>query len=170
VMIPQLVRESVSIRGIARVLKIAVRTVVNGIRTIARGITKPPIVMNQAAFEVDELHTYIGNKENQYWIAYAINQTTREVIDFVIGKRTKRTLSMLINTLLLSGVRRICTDHLNIYRSLIPKAIHDCKSYCTNHIERKNLSIRTHIKRLSRRTICFSRSYSLLESCMRIYF
>jgi IS1 family transposase len=170
VMIPQLVCESVSIRGIARVLKIAVRTVVNGIRKIARGIVKPPIIMNQAAFEVDELYTYIGNKENHYWVAYAINRTTGEVIDFVIGKRTKHTLRMLINTLLLSGVRRICTDRLNIYRSLIPKGIHYSKAYCTNHIERKNLSIRTHIKRLSRRTICFSRSYTLLESCLRIYF
>ena len=170
VMIPQLVCESVSIRGIARVLKIAARTVVNGIRRIARGIKKPPIIMNQAAFEVDELYTYVGNKQNQYWVAYAINRTSGDVIDFIIGKRTKRTLRVLINTLLLSGVKRIYTDNLNIYRTLIPGSVHHCKAYCTNHIERKNRSIRTHLKRLSRRTICFSRSYSLLESCMRIYF
>ena len=169
-MIPQLVRESVSVRGMARVLKIAVNTVLIRIHKTANHIHKPPIAMCQAVVEVDELRTYIGNKENQYWVAYALNRATGKVVDFVIGKRTKGTLRMLINTLLLSGVRRICTDRLNIYRSLIPKAIHDCKAYCTNHIERKNLSIRTHIKRLSRRTICFSRSYSLLESCMRIYF
>ena len=169
-MIPQLVRESVSIRGMARVLKISVNTVLIRIHRTANHIHKPPIAMYQAVVEVDELRTYVGNKENQYWIAYALNRATGKVVDFIIGKRTKRTLGMLINTLLLSGVRRICTDHLNIYRSLIPKTIHDCKAYCTNHIERKNLSIRTHIKRLSRRTICFSRSYALLESCMKIYF
>ena len=90
-MIPQLVRESVSIRGIARILKVAVRTVINGIRRVARAIVKPPVIMNQAAFEVDELYTYIGNKGNQYWVAYAINRTTRDVIDFVTGKCTKRT-------------------------------------------------------------------------------
>jgi IS1 family transposase len=137
---------------------------------MAKVIGKPPIIMRQAVVEVDELRAYIGHKQNQYWIAYALNPATSEVVDFVIGKRTKRTLRMLINTLLLSGIRRICTDRLNIYQTLIPKGIHDSKAYCTNHIERKNLSIRTHIKRLSRRTICLSRSYSLLESCMRIYF
>jgi len=47
-MLPQLVCESVSIRGIARVLKIAANTVISGIRRIARNIVKPPIAMNQA--------------------------------------------------------------------------------------------------------------------------
>ncbi|HSC39212.1 MAG TPA: IS1 family transposase, partial [Chitinophagaceae bacterium] len=169
-MIPQLVRESVSVRGMARVLKIAVNTVLIRIHKTAKHIHKPPIAMHQAVIEVDELKTYIGRKANQYWVAYALNPATGKVVDFVIGKRTKRTLRMLINTLLLSGVRKICTDRLNIYQSLIPKGIHYSRAYCTNHIERKNLSIRTHIKRLSRRTICFSRSYSLLESCLRIYF
>jgi insertion element IS1 protein InsB len=37
-------------------------------------------------------------------------------------------------------------------------------------IERKNLSIRTDIKRLSRGTICFSRSRIMLENCLKIYF
>ena len=92
------------------------------------------------------------------------------MVDFVIGRRSKRTLRMLINTLLLSGVGRIRTDRLNIYRSLIPSERHVCGAYCTNHIERKNLTVRTHLKRLSRRTICFSRSLGMLESCLRIYF
>jgi hypothetical protein len=40
----------------------------------------------------------------------------------------------------------------------------------TNHIERKNLSLRTHLKRLNRRTICFSKSLVILSACLRIYF
>ena len=169
-MLPKLVYESVSVRGIARILNVAVNTVQASIKWAGEQVVKPPICMCQAIVEVDELRTYIGNKQNQYWIAYGMNRATGEVLDFAIGKRSKRTLRMLVNTLLLSGVRKIFTDGLNIYRSLIPTAIHDDKRYCTNRIERKNLSIRTHIKRLSRRTICFSRSYALLESCMRLYF
>jgi IS1 family transposase len=169
-MIAELLCESVCIRGIARVLRISVNTVLSRIRKIARDIVKPAIPLNQLEFEVDELRTYIGRKGNEYWLAYALNQTNGKVIDFVIGKRSKRTLRILVNTLILSGVNKIRTDNLNIYRSLIPNKIHHHGAYSINHIERKNLTIRTHIKRLSRRTICFSRNFALLESCMKIYF
>jgi IS1 family transposase len=137
---------------------------------MGKTIANPPIRLQQANVEIDELRTIIGNKQNQYWIAYALNRSTGEVMDFIVGKRSKRTLRMLVNTLLLSGAEKISTDRLNIYRSLIPGEVHDDKRYDTNRIERKNLSIRTHIKRLSRRTICFSRSRVMLESCLKIYF
>jgi insertion element IS1 protein InsB len=169
-MISALVCEGVGIRGIGRILKIATNTVLGRIKTIAMSIEKPLIPKDQPAFEVDELWTYIGRKENEYWLAYALNKTTGRVVDFVIGKRTKATLKDLIDSLLVSGVKQIRTDRLTHYQRLIPKAIHRCGAYCINHIERKNLSIRTHLKRLSRKTICFNRSARMLESCLKIYF
>jgi insertion element IS1 protein InsB len=169
-MITSLLCEGVGIRGIGRVLKICTNTVLRKIKEVAAATKKPAIIMNQTEFEVDELRTYVGRKSNECWLAYALNKQTGAVIDFVIGRRSKRTLRMLINTLLMSGVQKIRTDDLNIYRTLIPVKRHIHGAYCINHIERKNLSIRTHIKRLSRRTICFSRSMAMLESCMRVYF
>jgi IS1 family transposase/transposase-like protein len=168
--ISKLVCESVSIRGIARILNIAANSVLSKIKQIAAGIEKPALPINRDVFELDELCTYISCKGNQYWIAYAICGTTKQVIDFVVGKRNKNTLRMIVNTLLLSKVKQINTDNLNIYQSLIPKSIHYKGAYTINHIERKNLSLCTHIKRLSRRTICFSRSKVMLEACLRIYF
>lgn len=169
-MISRLVCESVSVRGIARILSISVNTVQTDIKWTGKSISKPPIRLHQEYIEVDELRTFIGNKQNQYWVAYALNRTSGGVMDFIVGKWSKRTLGVLVNTLLLSGVRKICTDQLNIYRSLIPAEVHDDRKYGTNGIERKNLSIRTHIKRLSRRTICFGRSRVMLENCLKIYF
>jgi insertion element IS1 protein InsB len=169
-LIAKMVCESVSVRGIARILKIAINTVQADIKRTANVIVKPPIRIQQGNIEVDELRTFIGNKQNQYWVAYALNRATGEVMDFVVGKRSKRTLRTLIRTLLLSGVCKINTDRLNIYRSLITASIHDYRMYGTNRIERKNLSIRTDIKRLSRRTICFGRSRAMLENCLKIYF
>ena len=168
-MVKLLVCESVGIRGISRILKIATGKVLRKIERIAVQIARPPIPPDQPTFEVDELWTYIGHKANEYWLAYALNRTG-EVVDFVIGKRTKATLKMLIDNLLASGVRKIRTDRLTHYQRLIPKTIHRYGAYCINHIERKNLSIRTHIKRLSRKTICFNRSARMLESCLKIYF
>ena len=96
-MIVELVCESVGIRGISRILRIATNTVIRRITKIAVAIPKPSIRQNQPAFEVEELWTYIGRKENEYWLAYALDKTTRQVMDFVIGKRTKATLKTLID-------------------------------------------------------------------------
>jgi IS1 family transposase/transposase-like protein len=167
--IRSLVCEGVGIRGISRVLKIATNTVLERIRRIAESISRPPIPKDEPTFEVDELWTYLGRKENEYWLAYALDSKGR-VADFVIGKRTKATLRGLIDRLLASNVKKIRTDRLTHYQRLIPKNRHSCSPYGINRIERKNLTIRTHIKRLSRRTICFSRSCRMLESCLKIYF
>lgn len=149
-------------RGIARVLKISVNTVLTRIRRIAENIERPNIEESNVVFEVDELWSYVGRKDNEYWLANGLNRATGQVVDFVVGKRTKTTLKILIDRLLVAGPKGIRTDRLTHYQSLIPRTMHRCGAYCSNHIERKNLSIRTHIKRLSRRTICFSRSVLML--------
>ena len=119
---------------------------------------------------MDEICTYIGNKNNRYWIAYSLRKDTKEVVNLVVGKRTKKTLNRIVSTLILSITKKIYTDKLNIYKSLIPKEIHSTKQYSIYHIERKNLTLRTHLKRLNRRTICYSKSIVMLTACLKIYF
>lgn len=51
IMIPRLVKNSVGIRGIARVLQIATATVIRLIRRIADAITKPPVVLSVQFFD-----------------------------------------------------------------------------------------------------------------------
>jgi insertion element IS1 protein InsB len=116
------------------------------------------------------MRTYIKNKENRYWIAYAIRRDTREVVDLKVGKRNKKTLCRITDTLLLSEAIKIYTDRLNLYEYLIPQDLHTRSKYKINYIERKNLSVRTHLKRLARKTICFSKSIVMLEACLKIYF
>ena len=116
------------------------------------------------------MKTYIGNKNKRYWIVYAIDRVTREVIDFKVGRRTKRTLKRIVDTLLLAGAKKIYTDKLKLYEYLIPQEVHERSQYKINRIERKNLSVRTHLKRLSRRTICFSKSITMLEASLGLYF
>jgi insertion element IS1 protein InsB len=169
-MVSKLVCNGVGIRGIARVMGIAINTVVRTIKKIAEKIIKTPIPMNRKSFEIDELRTFIGCKANQYWVAYVLCSETKEVIDFIVGKRSKRTLRMIVNTALISGVAMIKTDNLNIYKALIPEERHLSNAYNINSIERNNLNLRTHLKRLSRRTICFSRSLIMLTACLKIYF
>ncbi|HRE65887.1 MAG TPA: IS1 family transposase [Cyclobacteriaceae bacterium] len=162
--------ESCGIRSIARLLKIAVATVVRRIKKISKTIQRPFFILKGKEYELDEMRTYIGNKGRLYWIVYALCKDTKKVIDFKIGRRTAKTLQRVTDTLLLSEAKKIYTDGYALYQNLIPKEIHCRSSYRTNHIERKNLTIRTHLKRLSRKTICFSKSREMLEACLKIYF
>ncbi len=121
-------------------------------------------------FEVDELWCIVGRKKNYTWLTYAIERESKKVIGFFIGGRSKESIKPLINKVLLLCPDRIYTDKLNIYPGLIPKHIHRTFQYCTNKIERNNLTLRTHIKRLTRKTLCFSKKQEYLEAHLRIYF
>ena len=167
--IKTLVKEGCGIRSIARILKISITTVIKRIKAIAASIVKPMVRMERS-YEMDEMRTIVRNKANPYWIAYAIDNEDRTVVDFKAGARTKQTLNRVIDTLLLSKTKKIYTDGLKLYQFLIPKDIHKKGAHRINHIERMNLNIRTHLKRLSRKTICFSKKAGMLEACLKIYF
>jgi len=87
-----------------------------------------------------------------------------------VGARTNKTLNTVLKTLFLSEAKRIYTDGLKNYKYLIERKIHKVTRYGTNHIERFNLNLRIHLKRLNRRTICFSKSLAVLSAVLKIYF
>lgn len=167
--IKHLLKEGVGTRGTSRLLKISATTVTKRILQIASRIKRPK-VESQKIYEFDELRTYIGNKGNIIWIAYALDRNTSQVIDFNIGNRSNAMLKPIVNTLLISNAKRVYTDKLVNYRYLLPENIHITKENGINHIERKNLTLRTHLKRLARKTICYSKSLVILAACVRIYF
>lgn len=167
--IVQLTKEGVGIRSIARLLNISTTTVLKRILSISKTLTKPIISFGKN-YEVDEIRTFVKHKKRLTWIVYALQKDTKQVIDFAVGKRTNKTLNLVIKTLLLSDVKKINTDKLPHYKSIIPENLHNTKLRGTNHIERKNLTLRTHLKRLNRRTICYSKSIIMLSACLKIYF
>jgi len=130
---------------------------------------QPPIAIGKS-YEVDEMRTYVGKKSQLCWIVYALDSETKAVVSFNVGRRTNKTLKRVIRSIELSKARRIYTDKLKNYRYLIAKKLHNTCIHSTNYIERHNLSVRTHQKRLNRKTICFSRSQVVLMAVLRIYF
>lgn len=165
-----LLKESCSVRGISRILKISKDTVQSRMLKISKDIRIPYFNKLGCKFEIDEMWSFIGQKKNVTWITYALERETKSIIDFYVGRKSKITIQPLIDKVLLLQPNRIYTDRLNIYPSLIPQEIHKYFQYCTNRIERMNLNLRTHIKRLSRKTICFTRNKEYLEAHLRIYF
>ncbi len=164
--------EGLGIRSIGRILYIAPATVQRKILQVAASSNLPlPQEANQV-YEVDELCTFIGNKHcgSYTYITYAINRATKQVIGFVTGSRSKENIRPLINNLLQLSPRKIYTDKLNVYASLVPATLHRCYCYATNRIERFNLTLRTRLKRLGRKTICFSKSTHMLNACLQLLF
>ena len=162
-------KEGLGIRSTARILKISATTLLKRIISIARNIVKP-IISRGKIYEVDELCNYIRHKKNYIWLVYALEKNSKNVVSFNVGKRTNKTLNLVLETLKLSDAKKIFTNRLKNYRYLIDEKLHSVKRFGTNHIERKNLTLRTHLKRLNRWTICFSKSLVVFTAILNIYF
>lgn len=168
--IAQLIKEGCGIRSIGRILKISNSTVIRRTLEIAKKLKKKSLISFGQTYQVDELFTFVRNKTNKVCVAYSYNPKTQQVIDIVVGRRNKTNLNRVTSTLILAKAKTIITDKLAIYKELIPTELHSTKYRGINHIERQNLTLRTHLKRLNRRTICFSKSLLMLEAVLKIYF
>jgi IS1 family transposase/transposase-like protein len=162
-------KEGLGIRSTARVLQISTTTVLKRIIAIAKNIPQPIISINKT-YEVDEMRSFIKRKDKLIWIVYALERETKRVVSFTVGARTNKTLNVVLHSLQLAKAKTIYTDGLKHYPFLIEKKVHKVTRFATNHIERKNLSLRTNLKRLNRKTICYSRSSLVLKCVLRIYF
>lgn len=160
----------VGISGIAKFTGISKANVINRISAIAAQLKMPAINENKQHYEMDELQTFVKNKQNRIYLIYALNKKTKQIIDFLVGSRTKENISKVVSVVTGLNPARVFTDKLNIYPSVLNEAIHKPSSYKINHIERFNLTLRTHIKRLTRRSICFSKSAFMLQNVLKIYF
>ena len=162
-------KEGVGVRSTSRILRISPTTLLRHIILIAKRISHTPIVKRRI-YEVDEIKSFVRRKDGHVWIAYALDRKSKEVVSFNIGARTNTTLSVVTETLHIAEAKRIYTDKLRNYKSLIDKSIHRTTLHGTNHIERHNLTLRTHLKRLTRKSICYSRSSVILYAVLKIYF
>lgn len=60
-------------------------------------------------------------------------------------------------------------DGFVVYPLVLPKSIHGVSVLGTVRVERYHSTLRIHLNRLSRRSICFSRSAIVLKKCAEIY-
>jgi insertion element IS1 protein InsB len=111
--------------------------------------------------ELDEMWSFVQNKSNQRWVWLAICHETRVVLAFVFGRRKDKVFLQLRNLLEPFGIRHFFTDDWGAYSRKLPSENHVIGKANTQCIERKNLTLRTRIKRLARKTICFSKSETM---------
>ena len=120
--------------------------------------------------ELDEFWSYIGNKKEQRWTWYIIEKNSGIIIAWKNGKRTNEVLGKLLKTIKNIPIKYAFTDNWKAYSSLLPSHYyHFIGKDNTWKIERKNLNFRTHLKRLQRRTICFSKSELIHDNVIGMY-
>ncbi len=108
--------------------------------------------------ELDEMWSYVGKKTNPRWLWHAIDRRTGQVLAYVFGARKDKVFLQLKALLEPFGIKRYCTDGWGAYERHLSVELHEVGKQKTQRIERKHLSLRTRIKRLVRKTICFSKS------------
>lgn len=95
---------------------------------MASSITKPILKERHQYYELDEMRVVVGYKLKEAWVTYAINRYTMKIINFIVGRRTKRNLSLITKSVLQLHPKQVFTDKLQTYRSLIPRNKHNtCK-------------------------------------------
>ena len=109
--------------------------------------------------------SFVGNKHPKRWLWCAYDIRLKRVIAHVFGCRGVSTLRRLMDKRHEIGcsVTLYCTDAWRAYKKVLPQAIHIASKTYTQAIERVFLSLRTALKRLNRRTICFSRSIEIYD-------
>ncbi len=157
------------VRDIARVLGISATTVLLALRQAAAVTPEPRVPPRIKELEIDEQWSFVQNKKQQNWLWYALNRRTGRIAAFFIGRRTDVSCRQLCQKLASCRVQEFYTDHWKSYAKCLDPQIHFIGKTGTQNIERKNLNFRTHLKRLQRRTIGFSKSTQMHYNVLKLY-
>jgi insertion element IS1 protein InsB len=119
--------------------------------------------------EVDEMWAFVGRKKDQRWLWHAIDHRTGKVLAYVFGRRQDEVFLQLKALLEPFGITHFYTDYWGAYTRHIDSEEHQAGKRNTQKIERKHLTLRTRIKRLARKTICFSKSIQMHDIVIGLF-
>jgi len=102
--------------------------------------------------------SFVGSKAHQRWLWHALDPLTGVVLAYVLGSRADEVFGQLQPLLKPFGLVHFYPDGAGVYARHLPATAHTVGKVYTQQIERKHLTLRTRIKRLARKTICFSKS------------
>ena len=119
--------------------------------------------------ELDEMGSYVGKKAEPRWLWHAIAHANGTVLAYLFGRRQETVFLQLKKLLEPFGITRFYTDGWGAYeRHIIPEQ-HVVGKQHTQTIESKHINLRTRIKRLVRRTICFSKTTTMHDLVIGLF-
>lgn len=114
--------------------------------------------------ELDEMWSYVFSKENPRWLWLALDHQNRQILAYTFGRRKDEVFRSFQKLLAPFNITVFYTDDWGSYERNLPAVSHLIGKKNTQIIERKNLTLRTRIKRLCRKTICFSKSETMHDT------
>jgi len=171
------------IRDTARVLGVSPTTVMTTLKKKASALhpvnptlvtawkgSPPTVVIHKGKeAELDEMWSFVGRKTQPRWLWEALDHQTGRIVAYTFGRRADRALLKLKALLAPFGIRRFYPDGWGAYPRHLDPNLHVVGKQRTQQLERKHLTLRTRIKRLVRKTICFSKSIAMHEIVIGLF-
>ena len=171
-LVKRLLREKISLHGICRVVGVSIRWLMRFMVDCFNAApehlhvhlpgTPATVMIRRLQAEADEMCSFVKKRADKQWLWLALDPTTRQVIAFHVGDRSRDSAKQLWANIpeVYREQATFYTDQYEVYRGVIPttqqKAITK-KARKTNHIERFNNTLRQRVSRLVRDTMAFSK-------------
>ncbi len=170
--IANLLRERISLRGICRAVGVSLTWLLHFMvecfaacpdHLHVRLPANPnKVLMYKLEAEADEMWSFVQKKEHKQWIWLAMDATTRQIIAFHVGDRSRESAKALWAAIpaVYQDHATFHTDQYDVYKGVMPAERHRAitkKARKTNHIERFIYTLRQRLSRLVRDTLSFSK-------------
>lgn len=119
----------------------------------------------------DEMWSFVRSKKGQRWLWWVEEAGTGQVLAFVFGRRTHATFRRLLAVLAAAGwaADQWLTDAWGAYEACLPAHQRQAGKAPLQRLERKHLTLRTRLKRLMRKTICFSKKQFFHDGLISLF-
>ena len=108
-------------------------------------------------------------KKEPRWLWHALDHRSGKVLASVFGRRQDEVFVQRKALLEPFGITRYYTDYWGAYTRHLEADAHQPGKRNTQQIERKPLTLRTRLKRLTRKTICFSKSIQMHDIVIGLF-
>jgi IS1 family transposase len=132
-------------------------------------LVKPPEESDERESELDEMLSYVGKKSNPRWLWHAIDHHSGKVLAYAFGARKDEVFLQLKALLEPFGISRFYTDSWGAYLRHLEVEKHEIGKNNMQKIESKHTNLRARIKRLARRTICFSKTVAMHDIVVGLF-
>jgi insertion element IS1 protein InsB len=183
-LIENLLRERISLRGICRAMGVSLPWLLHFMVEcfaacpddlhVQLPAAPRDVWIRQLEAEADEMWSFVEKKANKQWIWLAMDATSRQIIAFHVGDRSRDSAQALWANIpaVYQQHARFHTDEYEVYKGVIPAERHKAitkQVRKTNHIERFNNTLRQRLSRLVRETLSFSKKLANHIGAIRFF-
>lgn len=110
------------IRDCYKVFGVTHQTTLNLILSEGKKAKIIPRKKHYERIEIDEMYSFINNKDKKVWIFYAYAPETKEILAVTMGKRSKKQLQSLMVQIknLHIEIDFYCTDGFDAFKKVLP--------------------------------------------------